>query len=87
MERAIVRLNGFHQAASAFTTPEEKTAHTTRLWAKCEEVATITNTNPKRWLKYGIRTLERALIHLKEKQDCRNRGAFLTWAVKYYADC
>lgn len=83
MERAV-RLDGFHQAITAFDTLDGKDHPTTRLWAVCEEVATITHTTPKRWLRYGIQTLTRALIYLNEKPDVKNPGAFLTWAIKHY---
>lgn len=73
------------KAAIVFIAPEKREkGHTTQLWAKCEEVAAITQTEPKRWLKYGYNILERSLIYLKEKPDVKKRAAFLTWAIKHY---
>lgn len=86
MDRAFVIHKPFIEKLTAeYELPKGKTHHTTRLWAKAEEVAAITNTSPKRWLRYGYNTLDRALIYLKEKQDVKSKAAFLTWAIKHYS--
>ena len=85
MDRAFtIHKRRLEKATTTYEMPEGKTHPTTMLWAKAEEVAGITGTTPKRWLRYGYRTLERALIHLREKPNVKKRAAFLVWAIKFY---
>lgn len=85
MEHAFsIHKRRLEQAGSDYQMPVGKEHPTTMLWAKAEEVALITNTKPNRWLRYGVPTLERALIYIKEKSDVKNRAALLTWAVHHY---
>lgn len=66
---------------------------TTRLWALCEQVAIITGTNPKRWLRAGEWALERAMIDFGEATTrdingyCRvkNKAAYLTWLIRNHS--
>ena len=70
------------QATAGYSVPNATNARKTRLWALAEEIAAITGSDPKRWLRYGCTTLERALVELKEKPGIRNRAAYATWFIK-----
>lgn len=73
------------KATASYRMPERAFRQKTRLFALCEEVASITGRSPREYLRAGIQKLERCLVTLKEKDGAeirvRNRAAYLTWLV------
>lgn len=65
----------------------------TKLWITCEQVAVITGTTPKRWLRSGLWVLEHALIDFSEAtnkdvngfQPIKNKAAYMTWLIKKWS--
>ena len=67
--------------------PKKKEHKTNKFWLISEQIATLTNTKPNRWLRL-VKTNEhavlRALDDLKELA-ARNPAAYFLWLVKKHS--